>query len=110
MGEVRGAGTEGHRGGRPNKQRDQTLVMHLAFDWLTATGEPPKPGRSDNTGFGDLVHSVFQWLSFPEGSASHALRKYWAAVRSFEAREPLEDFLRRHSEESDRGVASGFRQ
>jgi hypothetical protein len=70
--------------------------MHLAMDWSHATGSPPKPRRSDNTGFGDLVHSVFQWLNLPEGSAAYALRQYWTAVKAFKAREPLEDFLRRH--------------
>jgi hypothetical protein len=99
MGEVRGAGTARHRGGRPTNERDQTLVMHLALDWLTATCKSPKRRRSDKTGFGDLVHSVFQWLSSPEGTATYALRKYWAAAKAFEAREPLEDFLRRHGEE-----------
>jgi hypothetical protein len=73
--------------------------MHLALDWLTATCKPPKRRRSDKTGFGDLVHSVFQWLSLPEGTATYALRKYWAAAKAFEAREPLEDFLRKHGEE-----------
>ena len=98
MGKVRGAGPARHRGGRPTNDHHQTLVMHLALDWLTATGKPPKPGRSDNAGFGDLAHSVFQWLGQPEGSAPYALRQYWAAVDAFKAREPLEDFLRRHGE------------
>lgn len=107
MGEVRGAGTARHHSGRPTS--DRTLVMHLALDWLTETGQPPKPGRSDNTGFGDLVHSVFQWLELPD-SATNALRGYWDIVKKRKALEPIQDFLRRHSEESDRGVASGFRQ
>jgi hypothetical protein len=34
--------------------------MHLAIDWLVATGESPKPGRSEGTGFGELAHNVFQ--------------------------------------------------
>jgi hypothetical protein len=100
VGEVRGAGTARHHGGRPTKERHQTLVMHLAIDWLNATGEPPKRGRSDGTGFGDLVHSVFQWLGQPEGNAAYALRRYWAIAKAFKAREPLEDFLRRHGVES----------
>jgi hypothetical protein len=98
MGEVRGAGTARHRGGRPTNDRHQTLVMHLATDWLNATGELPKSGRSEGTGFGELVHSVFQWLELPD-SAANALRQYWDIVKAFKAREPLEDFLRRHGEE-----------
>jgi len=98
MSEVRGAGTIRHRGGRPTNDRHQTLVMHLATDWLNATGELPKSGRSEGTGFGELVHSVFQWLELPD-SAANALRQYWGTVKAFKAREPLEDFLRRHGEE-----------
>jgi len=100
MGEIRGAGTTHHHGGRPTNERHQTLVMHLALDWLTAMGEPPEPGRSDGTGFGDLVYSVFQWISLPEDSAAYALRKYWEVVQALKGREPLEDFLRRHGEAS----------
>ncbi len=99
MGEVRGAGTARHRGGRPANERHRQLVMHLACDWLNATGEPPKPGRSDNTGFGDLVHSVFAWLGLPDDSATYALRHYWRISKAVKARETLKDFLRRHSKE-----------
>lgn len=67
--------------------------MHLAMDWLRASGETPKPGRSDGTGFGDLVHSVFQWLSLPKGSAPYVLRQYWAAVRKLKGREALQGFF-----------------
>jgi hypothetical protein len=95
-GEVRGAGAQRHRGGRPENAHRQDLVMHLAIDWLWATGEPPKPGRSNKTGFGDLVHKVFQWLDLPDGSAGYALRRYWSEVSRMKAREPVEDFLRRH--------------
>lgn len=98
MGEVRGVGTTRHRGGRPRNDRNQMLIMCLALDWLHATGEPPKAGRSGNTGFGDFVHSVFQWLELPD-SAANALRQYWDTVKAFKAREPFEDFLRRHGEE-----------
>jgi len=80
MGEVRGAGAGRHRGGRPTNEDHRTLIMHLALDWLLATGEPPKPGRSDGTGFGELAHNVFEWLTLPEGSPAHALRQYWASV------------------------------
>lgn len=77
MGEVRGAGAVRRRGGRPRNAAHRDLVMHLGIDWLNATGNAPKPGRSDRTGFGDLIHSVFQWLNLPKGSAAHALRQYW---------------------------------
>jgi hypothetical protein len=73
--------------------------MYLAMDWLTATGEPPKHGRSDNTAFGDLVHSVFQWLALPEGSAAYALPQFWAAVEAGKARPQLAHFLARHGED-----------
>ena len=76
MGKVRGTGATRHRGGRPRNEGRENLVMHLAMDWLNATGEAPKHGRSDRTGFGDLAHSVFQWLNLPEGSAPYALRQY----------------------------------
>ena len=76
MGKVRGTGATRHRGGRPRNKGRENLVMHLAMDWLNATGEAPKHGRSDRTGFGDLAYSVFQWLNLPEGSAPYALRQY----------------------------------
>ncbi|MGH7122315.1 MAG: hypothetical protein ACREFP_25545 [Acetobacteraceae bacterium] len=82
MGETRGAGSDRHRGGRPTKEHYQTLVMYLAIDWLRATGSAPKSGRSDYGGFGDLVHSVFQWLGLDEGSAVYALRNYWNALQA----------------------------
>jgi hypothetical protein len=96
--EAESIGSERHRGGRPRAAAHQHLVMHLAVDWLYATGKTPMPGRSDLTGFGDLVHSVFQWLSLPEGSATYALRRYWADVEMVKAREPLADFLKRYDE------------
>jgi hypothetical protein len=52
------------------------LIGRLATAWECATGQFPPPGRSDETGFGDLVHSVFQWLGM-EGQAEYALRQYW---------------------------------
>ena len=99
MGATRGGGTGRNRGGRPRTEYHRDLVMHLAMDWLTATGDPPKPGRSDSAGFGDLVHSAFQWCGLPEGSAAYALRQYWTAVKALKAQEPLENFLRRHAAE-----------
>ena len=99
MSEVRGAGSIFHRGGRPQSSDHQDLVICLAMNWHSATGEAPKPARSDSTGFGDSVHSIFQWLGLPEGSAAYALRRYWADVKRVNAREPLEDFLKRRGEE-----------
>jgi hypothetical protein len=52
------------------------LIGRLAAAWERATGDFPAVGRSDETGFGDLVHSVFQWLGM-DGQAEYALRQYW---------------------------------
>jgi hypothetical protein len=70
MGENRGAGTRDHRGGAPANCAELELIGFLAFDWQRASGNRPKPGRSDKTGFGDLMHSVFQWLCLPEAAAT----------------------------------------
>jgi hypothetical protein len=86
MGEARGAGTQSHEGGRPRNTEQGELIMFLALGWHSVTGEAPTPGRSDESGFGDLVHSVFQWLGLPEGSASYALRGYWTEVRKAKGR------------------------
>jgi hypothetical protein len=62
------------------KAAQHELVMHLALDWLHATGNAPKSRRSDSCGFGDLVYCVFQWLDISEDSsetAAYALRRYW---------------------------------
>jgi hypothetical protein len=83
MGTVRGS-ISAKGGGRPDAAdaaNRRELVMHLAIDWARATGAPPKSGRSDQTGFGGLVHAVFGWLNLPDGTASHALRSYWAIQR-----------------------------
>ena len=78
-GQARGAGESVSKGGRPSHDSRDTLVMHLAVDWIIATGAKPLPGRSDHAGFGDLVHSVFQWLREP--SPNQALRRYWNDVK-----------------------------
>jgi len=83
-GTVRGGSDPKNQGGRPGESARRDLVMHLALDWLCASGSPPEPGRSDNSGFGDLVHSTFQWLDVsadPSEAAAYALRRYWSAVR-----------------------------
>lgn len=84
FGKARGAGDGTHRGGRRSHHARDALVAHLAIDWDLATDSEPSPGRSDRSGFGDLVHSLFQWLDEP--SPDQALRRYWSAVK--ECRSP----------------------
>jgi hypothetical protein len=79
MGEVRGAGAQDHRGGAPTNDAGHKLVMNLAVDWLHATGISPKPGRSDYTGFGDLVNSALQWVSDTGNTSAYALRRHWGS-------------------------------
>lgn len=84
MGVARGAGAHDLRGGAPTEDAVHDLVMLLAFDWLRATDKAPNSGRSDRTGFGDLVHSVIQWLNVSGDSsevAAYALHRYWDAVK-----------------------------
>jgi len=80
IGQARGAGNCARKGGRPNHDVQDRLVMHLAIDWTIVSGAKLSPGRSDRTGFGDIVHSVFQWLD--EAAPDQALRRYWQAVKS----------------------------
>ena len=86
MGVARGDRTGAQKGGRPDNTAKQNLVLQLALSWLHATGHKPKPGRSDNTGFGKLVFLVFGWLGLldeaSDESGVHALRQYWSAVKS----------------------------
>jgi hypothetical protein len=82
MGEVRGVGSVHHRGGRPDNAGHRGLVTHLVMDWSRATGEEPKLRRSDHTGFGDLVHCVFEWAGLPEGRTAHSLRQHWSDVQN----------------------------
>jgi hypothetical protein len=80
LGTVRGAGDPMvARSGRPRQSRRDQLVAHLALSWLTHTGHMPSGGRSDRTGFGDLVHCVFDWLEEP--GADQTLRRFWSGVR-----------------------------
>ena len=83
-GQAGGAGGGANKGGRPSHDARDTLVMHLAVDWAIATSAEPLPGRSDHAGFGDLVHSVFQWLHEP--SPDQALRRYWNDVEKGRSR------------------------
>jgi hypothetical protein len=74
---ARGADSAKPSGGRrPYLDFKFLLIGRLATALERATGKFPSPGRSDKTGFGDLVHSVFQWLGM-EGQAEYALRQYW---------------------------------
>ena len=84
FGQARGDGGGVNTGGRPSQDARDTLVMYLAVDWTIATGTEPLPGRSDHAGFGDLVHSVFQWLHEP--SPDQALRRYWNEVEKGRSR------------------------
>ena len=103
LGQVRGTAAQKSKGGRPSEDAQHELVPHLAIDWLHATGKTPEPGRSGATGFGDLVHSVFQWLLSKEDdgseAATYALRRYWDNMRKRKHRQPLGDFRARHGEE-----------
>lgn len=102
LGHAHGAAEGARKGGRPSLDARDTLVGLLATDWALATGARPSSGRSDHIGFGELVHSVFQWIEEP--SPDQALRRYWKVVkvnqsiRQGEAPRPLD------------GVAPGFRQ
>jgi hypothetical protein len=81
LGEARGVGARIHKGGRPTEEARLDLVMALGLDWLHATGKNPEPGRSDRTGFGELVHTVFQWLDISEDpyeAATYSLRRFWS--------------------------------
>jgi hypothetical protein len=103
LGEIRGTGTRYHKGGRLTETGRREFVMHLALDWLLATGQEPEANRSDLGGFGSLVHRVFEWFIDDADSAgeaaAYALRGYWAAVAQHKAQSPLESFLKRHDEE-----------
>jgi hypothetical protein len=99
MGENRGSGTLDHRGGAPTNGAELELIGFLAVDWQRATGNRPEPGRSDKTGFGDLVHSVFQWLWLSQGAATHALRRYWSDLKMSQAPPILKDSSKPNGEE-----------
>jgi hypothetical protein len=71
-------------GGRPRARLHHSLINRLAHAWCRCTARMPEPGRSDQTGFGDCVHSVFQWLGLGHEEATYALRAYWAAFHSRE--------------------------
>ena len=86
MGVVRGELTGNvQRGGRPDNGAKIDLVMRLALSWFHATGNKPKRGRSDKTGFGGLVFLVFGRLGIrdetdDESSVVHVLRQYWSLI------------------------------
>jgi len=78
LGVARGSIDQASAGGRPSDS-DFTLglIGRLAEAWKHATGRYPPRGRSDATGFGEAVYSVFQWLD-RDGEAEYALRQFWA--------------------------------
>jgi hypothetical protein len=88
------AAAKSDQGGRPLKDAEYELVMHLAIDWSHALGDKPRSGRSGNSGFGDLVHSVFQWMGLRNKSAIYALRRYWADVERAQNWRSSKDFRR----------------
>lgn len=67
------------RGGRPGHAAQDALVRDLSINWLLAVGALPVFGRSDRTGFGDLVHTLFDLIDEP--GATQALRRYAAELR-----------------------------
>jgi hypothetical protein len=81
------------KGGRPRAEANKSLVRHLAIDWLSAIGSPPRGGRTDRTDFGALVHTVFSWAAAPDNdsqdaasaSAEFALRAHWKSHREARA-------------------------
>jgi len=83
LGRVSGSREGASVGGRPRHVAQGELIRNLALDWIRATGCEPSPGRSDRSGFGDLVHSVFQWLDEP--APDQALRRYWKEVEDAKA-------------------------
>jgi hypothetical protein len=62
FGQARGALGAKPKGGRPVGEARHAFVMNLAMDWHFGTGDMPQSGRSDGTGFGQMVHLVFDWL------------------------------------------------
>jgi hypothetical protein len=92
LGVVRGSSETKPKGGRPSEDLRHQLVIRLALNWCEGTGQMADQGRSDQTGFGELVHSVIAWLYVPSlgtqdvideaiesarEKANYALRRYW---------------------------------
>jgi hypothetical protein len=89
LGIVRGSLDLKPEGGRPSNDTRQELVRNLGIDWLQATGKPPEPGRSDKTGFGELVHLIFDAIDVsddPYEAATYALRRHWGEVKRVKGR------------------------
>jgi hypothetical protein len=93
LGVTRGADNEKPKGGRPRVKPAENLTRNLAIDWRSVTGSPPEPGRSDRTGFGELVYLVFSWAAAPDDAsqdaasakAEYSLRDYWERYRKAQA-------------------------
>jgi hypothetical protein len=103
MGVTKGDGSSRNEGGRPSNEAEGELVMHLALDWASATGEIPDRKRTDHFGFAGLVHRIFRLLGL--GSAETALRTYWSAVAD-KGRRP-ERKKKAAEPKIDRGPAEG---
>ena len=80
MGIARGGPDHKSKGGRPNLVLAFVFICGLANAWERATGRFPQAGRSDHTGFGDLVHQVFGWVGNPT-SADNSLRYFWKEMK-----------------------------
>ena len=77
---ARGAGDGMPRVGRPSSLDFKiSLIGKLAHAWERTTGTFPPVGRSDETGFGELIHCVFHWLRIGD-QAEYALRQFWDEV------------------------------
>ena len=77
LGVARGAGNRASKGGRlPNSDFRLGLIGAMHEAWERATGTCPSSGRSDATGFGEAVHSIYQSLD-RDGEAEYALRRFW---------------------------------
>jgi len=102
LGRVRGSPGPHGGGGRPSENSRQELVMNLATDWHQAIGQSPERGRSDQTGFGELVHSIFGWLDIskdPYEAAAYTLRRFWEQVEKRNTRSTSADLLERCDED-----------
>jgi hypothetical protein len=68
---------EGHTAagnGRPSAELEDELVQNLALAWLEVTEESPSRATSGQTGFGDLIFSVFEFLNLK--APEPALRRF----------------------------------
>jgi hypothetical protein len=76
LGVTLGAGEEANKKGRPRDDEQLALVRHLADCCERYTGQFPDVQRTDRSGFGSLVHAVFQWCGLSYDAAMYSLRQY----------------------------------